>query len=71
MQEKREEVQKSPIGDRLLRPEEVAEILQVSRRTVVRWLKEGKLKGVRVGKLWRVRREDLEEFLAQGSWRGQ
>jgi len=48
---------------RLLRPEEVAELLQVSRRTVVRWLKEGRLKGVRVGRLWRVREEDLEMFL--------
>jgi len=52
-----------PERKRLLRPEEVAELLQVSRRTVVRWLKEGRLKGVRVGRLWRVREEDLEMFL--------
>lgn len=51
---------------RLLRPEEVAELLQVSRRTVVRWLKEGRLKGVRVGRLWRVRPEDLEKFFHEG-----
>jgi len=38
-------------------------MLQVSRRTVVRWLKEGRLKGVRAGRLWRVREEDLEAFL--------
>ena len=49
--------------EKLLRPEEVAEVLQISRRTVVRWLKEGKLKGVRVGRLWRVREKDLEAFL--------
>ena len=49
--------------EKLLRPEEVAEMLQVSRRTVVRWLKEGRLKGVRAGRLWRVRKEDLETFL--------
>jgi len=36
-----------------------AELLQVSRRTVVRWFKEGRLRGVRVGRLWRVREEDL------------
>jgi len=52
-----------PERKRLLRPEEVAEMLQVSRRTVVRWLKERRLKGVRVGRLWRVREEDLEAFL--------
>ena len=55
-----------PERKRLLRPEEVAELLQVSRRTVVRWLKEGCLKGVRVGRLWRVRPEDLEKFLHGG-----
>jgi len=54
------------LPERLLRPEEVAEMLQVSRRTVVRWLKEGILKGVRVGRLWRVRPEDLEKFLREG-----
>jgi len=49
---------------KLLRPEEVAELLGVSRRTIVRWLKEGRLKGVRVGRLWRVREEDLDAFLS-------
>jgi len=53
-----------PERKKLLRPEEVAELLQVSRRTVVRWLKEGRLKGVRVGRLWRVREEDLGAFLS-------
>lgn len=40
-----------PEREKLLCPEEVAEMLQVSRRTVVLWLKEGKLRGVRVGRL--------------------
>jgi len=53
-----------PERKRLLRPEEVAELLQVSRRTVVRWLREGRLKGVRVGRLWRVREEDLDTLLS-------
>jgi len=53
--------------ERLLRPEVVAELLQVSRRIVVRWLKEGRLKGVRVERLWRVHKEDLERFLQMGA----
>ena len=52
--------------ERLLRPEEVAEILQISKRTVVRWLKEGKLGGVRVGRLWRIPQEELDRFLREG-----
>lgn len=47
----------------LLTPEEVAERLKVSRETVLRWLRNGELKGVKAGKLWRVREEDLQEFI--------
>lgn len=47
----------------LLTPKEVAGILRVSPRTVQRWVKEGKLRAVRVGKLWRIPREALEEFI--------
>ena len=46
-----------------LTPKEVAGILRVSPRTVQRWVKEGRLRAVRVGKLWRIPREALEEFL--------
>lgn len=43
---------------------EVAEILRVSDLTVYDWLKKGKLKGVQVGGwLWRIKREDFEEFV--------
>lgn len=35
---------------RLLRPDEAAEILSVSRWTIYRWLSEGKIDGTRLGK---------------------
>jgi excisionase family DNA binding protein len=34
----------------LLRVDEVAELLQVSRWTVYRWVEEGKLRGTKLGK---------------------
>ena len=34
--------------DRLIRPQEVAKILAVSRSTVYRWFWEGKLRGVKI-----------------------
>lgn len=37
-----------------LTPDQVAEQMQVSRVTVMRWLRAGKIKGVKLGKLWRV-----------------
>jgi len=49
--------------DRLLTPEEVAAHTNVSTVTVGRWLREGKLKGLKAGRQWRIREEDLEKFL--------
>lgn len=46
-----------------LTPKEVAGILRVSPRTIQRWVKEGKLRAVKVGKLWRIPREALDELL--------
>lgn len=51
----------------LLTPEEVAAEVRVTRRTVYEWLRNGKLPGLRAGRWWRVRREDLEAFLRSGS----
>jgi excisionase family DNA binding protein len=48
---------------RLLTPEQVAERLQISRVTVMDFLRKGRLKGHRVGRLWRIKEEDLEAFL--------
>ena len=47
----------------LLGAEDVAELIGVKETTVYRWCKEGKLRCLKVGKHWRVRREALEDFL--------
>ncbi len=46
-------------------PEEVAEKLKASRRTVYRWIEKGELKAFKAGKLVRIAREDLESFLGR------
>ena len=43
--------------------EDVAGMLGVKETTVYRWCKEGRLACLKVGKRWRVRRGDLEDFL--------
>ncbi len=45
----------------------VAEYLGVSRRTVYNKVRSGNLPAVKVGRLWRVRRSDLEAWLAARS----
>jgi excisionase family DNA binding protein len=47
----------------LMSPEQVAERLQISRWTVMDYLRAGKLKGHKVGRLWRIKEQDLEDFL--------
>jgi excisionase family DNA binding protein len=49
--------------ERFLSLEDVAERLQVSDRTVRRWVKDGKLAAYKPGREWRIRPSDLEEFL--------
>jgi excisionase family DNA binding protein len=47
-----------------LTPEEVAARLKVQPRTVQEWLRTGRLPGLKLGKLWRIRESDLEAFLS-------
>jgi excisionase family DNA binding protein len=48
----------------LLTPEQVAERLNVSRITVMRWLRQGKITGRKLGgKIWRVHPDDLLAFI--------
>lgn len=47
----------------LLTPDEVAEECRVSAYTVREWLKDGRLKGKRLGGgVWRITRRALDEF---------
>ena len=47
----------------LYTPEQVAEKLQATRRTVYRWLVSGALRGMRAGEGWRIAEADLMAFL--------
>lgn len=55
------------MSENLLTPEEAAERIAVSPRTLRDWLRAGELRGVKVGKLWRVRPADLEAFIEPAS----
>ena len=53
----------------LLGAEEVAGLVGVKETTVYKWCKEGKLPCLKVGKRWRVRRGELEDFLKRSERR--
>src|SRR5919112_4516343 len=49
----------------LLSAEDVARYFGVGQMTVYRWCREGRLRCIKLGKHWRIRREVLEDFLKQ------
>jgi len=55
------------IPDKLLTSEQVSKILQVHPFTVLKYLKAGKLKGIKLGRVWRIRESDVERFLEERS----
>lgn len=49
---------------RLLRPDEAAMLLRVSRWTIYRWLSEGKLRGTRLGKgSIRIFKDSIDDYI--------
>ncbi len=52
-----------PLPD-VMTPAEAAAYLRVNPQTVYRLLNAGTLPGAKVGRTWRVRRADLDLFLA-------
>ena len=51
----------------LLTVPQVAEQLQVTSQTIRNWIEQGVLPAVRVGRAFRVRREDLDALLERAS----
>ena len=47
--------------------EEIQNMLQVTRRTLYNWIKDGKLRAFKVGKEWRVTGKDLQAFFESGT----
>ena len=50
---------------KFLTPNQVADVLQIQERTVTRWLRNGYLRGFKIGKEWRIDSLDLHRFLEQ------
>lgn len=50
-------------GEPLLTVGEVASLMRVSNMTVYRLIKSGQLAAIRVGKNYRIRRNDIDRYL--------
>ncbi len=49
----------------MLKPDDVAERMGVSKRTVLRWIERGDLAAYRVGSVTRIELAEFERFLAR------
>jgi excisionase family DNA binding protein len=47
----------------LLSMDEAIEVLKTTRPTFYRWLRSGRIKGMKVGRQWRFYADDLERFI--------
>ena len=46
---------------------DVSKLLKISRYTLRLWLREGKIKGTKIGgDTWRISSDDLNEFIEEG-----
>lgn len=50
------------IQDYLMTPTEVARLLRVSKKTIYRHIKSGKLKAIKIGQ-WKIKKTDLDNLL--------
>ena len=58
------EVQEDALAhDQLMTIKEVADFLRISTISAYSWVRDGKLPAIRIGKEWRVRTRDLDEWL--------
>lgn len=51
------------MSDKLLTPEQAAERLNVSDWTIRAWLRSGRIKGVKIGKLWRISEDEIDAMI--------
>lgn len=54
------------MSERWLSVVEIAEHLGVSKETIYRWLEKGKIPSHRVGKLWKFKASEVDNWITSG-----
>ena len=50
----------------VLTAEEAAGILRVHQNTLKKWLRDGKMKGLQIGREWRISKAEIDRLLSGG-----
>lgn len=53
------------MDEKFFTTEQVASILQVHPFTILKFIKQGKLKGIKLGRVYRIKESDMKNFLEQ------
>ncbi len=48
-------------------PQQISDKFNVKARTVYAWIRQGRLKAIKLGDLWRIPQSALEEFIETSS----
>ena len=51
------------MDEKFFTTEQVANILQVHPFTILKFIKQGKLKGIKLGRVYRIKESDINKFL--------
>jgi excisionase family DNA binding protein len=57
-------------GENLLSTTEVGELLRTTGPTVIHLAEAGKIDGFKLGRVWRFRRDSIEQYINQTSTQG-
>jgi len=55
--------------ERLLTLDEVAEFLHINPMTVYAWVKDGKIPAFKIGKVWRFKKTEIDEWLKKQKYK--
>lgn len=62
-----ERIMNLEVMDRWLSVQEIAQYLGISKETVYRWLEKGKIPAHRVGKLWKFKTSEVDQWIKNGN----
>lgn len=54
------------ITDRWLSVQEIAQYLGISKETVYRWLDKGKIPAHKIGKQWKFKTDQIDQWVTEG-----
>ena len=55
------------VNEGLITPEELSEILAVGKNTAYRLLNEGKISAFRIGRIWKIPRKAVWDYIRENS----